>query len=74
MGKRKATVMSCDAPGCNVQRITTAVEPALGYYFPRGQVHETWGGGPLPELYACSPGHLIAAVADAVQKYERGDD
>lgn len=67
MAKKKATVMVCDNPGCSVARLTEKDDPALGFYFGKGVMHLGWGGGPIPETYACSEQCIAAAVMHSVE-------
>lgn len=62
MGQRRATVARCDAPGCTVERVTSALEPAIGYHLGKGQWATEGGGGPIPAIYACSEEHIAPAV------------
>lgn len=57
----KATLYSCDAPGCGTQRYGTAVEPVYGL---RGTVQQNHGGLMIPSTkwYACEEHHVLAAI------------
>lgn len=60
--KHKATIETCDNPGCGHQEVSTKDEPASGYHLGRGY----WvlgGGGPIPAVYA----HELACLAPAVE-------
>lgn len=67
MAKKKATVMVCDNPDCGNTRLTSREDPALGYYLGKGVMHESWGGGPIGETYACSYQCVAPAIAHILE-------
>lgn len=63
MGKRKAVMMDCDNPRCNVSNEHTSMDPAPGYHLGKGAWHDFGGGGPIPAVYA----HSKACIQPAVE-------
>ena len=74
MGKETKTVLICDNPDCDTVRILpdTDNEVLLGYYLSRSG-HLSFGGGPIPELYACSEDCIKPAVLEAFDRNWRNE-
>ena len=59
--KTKATVWTCDAPGCSVKEVADFDDPPTGY---SGKVRESRQGVPtgLVEWHACTGDHIAPAI------------
>lgn len=61
MGKRRATVYACDAPGCRVERVVDgAGSLPIGYFLKVHVEHNT--GGYSVDVYACAIDHVSPAT------------
>ena len=74
MAKEYETVLICDNPNCDTAHILldTDNDAPLGYYLS-GSGHLSFGGGPIPELYACSKGCIKPAVLEAFDRNWRNE-
>ena len=74
MAKETTTTIICDNPDCDTVHILldTDNDAPLGYYLS-GSGHLSFGGGPIPELYACSKGCIKPAVLEAFDRNWRNE-
>lgn len=72
--KTTTTTVICDNPNCDTVHILldTDLDAPLGYYLS-GSGHLSFGGGPIPELYACSKGCIKPAVLEAFDRNWRNE-
>lgn len=66
MAKETKTVLICASPECGTVHILSDIEDDAPYgYYLSGSAHLSFGGGPIPELYACSEDCIKPAVLEA---------
>jgi hypothetical protein len=73
VGSRKADVVECDNPTCKTPpKITSKDDPVIGIYLKGGLWVYSGGGIAIPDIYACTPKCLPAAVEHVIEEVNRG--